>query len=263
MGEALAELSPALLHPAGETRLDNRLESEFYHLPETKFIPVSWPQVSLFHLRNVSVVGDQGNVFLEDGRLLSVCPSTQEMADSKIRRPIPLGAQRIREPVFHLTGCDHSSHGHFILNHLPRLMIARDLLMKDSRIRVLCAPHHRKWQMRYLRELDIDPERVIECSHGTIHTDELYYAPMLNGSNNHPDPAVYLDIRDRIMRKILPEFPTPISEQGKPIFISRLDAPGKRISNEDALVDATREVLGDVERVLIGELSWRFAGLNG
>lgn len=247
----------SLLHPAGQAQLDNRLEADFYQLPETRTLPISYPQADLYHFRNVCAVGDHGNVFLEDGRLLDVCQFVQRLPSGKIRRPIPFLSQRVREPVFHLTGFAHDSHGHFILNHLPRLMVALDLLRQNPNIKILCAFGHSKWQLRYLTRLGIDPQRVIECTNGTLQIDELFYVPTINGTNNHPDPAIYRAIRDRIVASVFAELAVPSDQppSGNPVFISRADAPDKRISNEAALLEATRDVLGRVDRLTLSELS--------
>ena len=155
--DARAVCPASSLHPAGQAQLDKSLEADFYQLPETRRLPVSYPQTDLYHFRKVWAVGDQGNVFLEDGRLLDVCQFVQRLPSSKIRRPIPFLSQQEREPVFHLTGFAHDSHGHFILNHLPRLMVALDLLLKEPLSKTLCAFGHSKWQIRYLSRLGIDP----------------------------------------------------------------------------------------------------------
>ena len=255
--DARAVRPVSALHPAGQAQLDNRLEADFYQLPETRTLPISYPQADLYHFHKVWAVGDHGNVFLEDGRLLDVCQFVQRLPSSKIRRPIPFLSQRVRDPVFHLTGFAHDSHGHFILNHLPRLMVALDLLRKEPKIKILCAFGHSKWQLRYLSRLGIDPQRVIECTNGTLQIDELFYVPTINGTNNHPDPAIYRAIRDRIVASVFCELAVPLDQppRGNSVFISRADAPDKRISNEAAIIEATRDVLGPVDRLTLSELS--------
>ena len=98
---------------------------------------------------------------------------------------------------------------------------------------------------------------MIECTNGTLQIDELFYVPTVNGTNNHPDPSIYLAIRDRIVASVFSRLSIPLGNPppGNPVFISRADAPDEQISNEAALLEATRDVLGPVDRLTLSELS--------
>jgi len=238
------------LQKAGKAFIDNTVEADFYALPE-KHITHEWPDVPCYRLKNAYVVGDTGQIFLSDGSffLPTLHPHEHLLHRMKVRRPLPLLARKISGTVFHLTGRNHENRGHFLMQHLPRLLEAAPLLEQHPDHRILVAPNHARWQKRYIEMVGHDPERVIEGSQGTLLVEDLIYVPHIYGSHALVSPQLCRAIRDAALRLVDSEV------SGSSLFISRTDAPDKRLLNEDAIVETAREVLGDVRVIHLGQHS--------
>jgi capsular polysaccharide biosynthesis protein len=234
-----------LIQEEDEEQLDNHLEDAFYETDSGQ-VRQKWPEREMVWLKNVHLVGDQGHVFLEDGRWLKTCPSLDRFPIKKVRSPIPFGARRIDVPVFHLTGLNHENHGHFLFQHLPRLLAAQDKLKQVKNLHYLVAPGHRKWQERYLRSLGLPCERVLEGSSGTVICSDLYYVPQLWG-------GCYQLSRSEEYRKMNNLFHQPANKKGPVLFISREDAPDRRLLNEKEVMKQIESLFGPVEKLLLSQ----------
>jgi len=234
------------LAPPGSVRLEHRLEARFYDRPES-FSDVTWPKLSLYRLNNAKVVGDQGNVFLTDGRWLRVCPSLDVLEPHKIRRPLPFYSRHIHPPAFHLTGRDHENHGHFLFQHLPRLLACRDAPQFPEKPKLLVAQGHQRWQGRYLQKLGLaDETDIVQCDEGTLNCDELFYIPQIRSQSSplcRPQDYVY-------MREC---FHRPGPKTGLPIFISRADAPDRHLLNETEIIASFERVFGSCRVVCLSK----------
>ena len=233
--------------PPGQLRLNHSLEARFYGLAESSSL-VEWPESSLYRINNARVVGDQGNVFLQDGRWLRACPSLNVMEPRKVRRPLPIYSRSIHGPAFHLTGRDHENHGHFLFQHLPRLLACRDLPQVPKKMKVLVAEGHKRWQARYLQKLGLaENEDIIECHEGTVRCDELYYVPQIREETSPVcRPQDYLTMRECFHR--------PGSKTGLPVFISRADAPDRYLINEKEAVASFEKVFGSCQVVCLSKV---------
>lgn len=234
------------LAPSGSVRLEHRLVARFHGLPES-FSVLSWPETSLYRLNDVRVVGDQGNVFLKDGRWLRVCPSLEVLAPRKIRRPMPIYSRQIHSPAFHLTGTDHENHGHFLFQHLPRLLACRDLPQLPKKLKMLVAQGHQRWQGRYIQKLGLgDTTDMIECDDGTLYCDELFYAPQIRcQSSPLCRPEYYIRMRECFHR--------PGPKTGLPVFISRADAPDRHLLNETEAITSFERAFGSCRVVRLSQ----------
>ncbi len=239
-GELL--LDSGIIQQSGECSLANTLESAL-HVHEEPEIRYQWNEARYFRLKRALLVGDNGQIFLPDGRFFLGClhPQQHLVHRMKIRRPISLGARHIKGPVFHLTGRNHENRGHFLLQHLPRLLAARELLESIGDYRILVAPGHARWQKALLKTMGFDPERVIEGSRGTMVVDDLIHVPLLYGSNALSSPDLCRAIRDQAARAC------PETTTGRPLFISRADAPDKKLENEAEVIAAAEKVFGEME----------------
>jgi len=233
-----------VLEEAGSVEIDNSCESLFYK----KLIPAgfTWPEASLCILSNAYLTGDQGQVFQADGSLLQICPSLDHLPLKKIRRPISLFAKKIPGTVFHLTGVDHENHGHFLFQHLPRLLAARENVLLKKEFRVLVAPGHVNWQLRYLQYFGIQKDQIVEGSTGTVKVEHLAYVPMLYGSSYLCNPDYYRQIHQAFRSAPIPEEASLKGEQHDIIFISRSDAPNRKLTNEAEVIKVCEEVWGKV-----------------
>lgn len=234
---------------AGHLDVDNTFESIFHS--KKVVASLEWPALPLMTLHNAWITGDQGQVFLHDGTFLSICPSLRHLPERKVRRPLAWLGRRLEGVYFHLTGVDHENHGHFLFQHLPRLLAAKAQLQEHGdRLKVIVAPGHKRWQTRYLKYFGISEDRVVEASVGTIHVEKLLYVPMPYGNTYLCNPRFYREIRDGFTTGIT----APAARADGPIvFISRQDAPDRRLANEEEIVTICREVLGAVQVVQLGK----------
>jgi capsular polysaccharide biosynthesis protein len=88
--------------------------------------------------------------------------------------------------------------------------------------------------------------------HGTLETEELWYAPILHsedGIAKLSDPANHIAVRQALAAQ------TGSQDASLCIFASRLDAPNKKLINEERLAERAREILGDVRIVKLSEHS--------
>ena len=230
---------------AGTAAVTLEDESEFYGVNFPPSI-TSWTRKHCHTLHDAYVVGDQGHVFQRNGEFVNICPSFQRLDPKKIRRPISWFAQRLRHPVFHLTGRDHENHGHFLMQHLPRLMAARSFLAgKGIRPDILVPTGHEKWQGRYLGTLGYGPDQVIPCRKGTVSAKELYYVPMLWHESPLGPPHLYREMQE-CFRTFAGVSDTALPT-GKPIFVTREDAPTRRLSNEAEIIEICRRQFGEID----------------
>lgn len=232
---------------AGERVFDNRFETHVIDSPEVE-TRSHWPDAWAYRLKDVSLAGSGGHVFFQDGSLFNVDPLTRVIKkDRTVRRPIKGLARVEKGPLLHLCGPNSENHGHFILDYLPKLMPFLERFKAHPTARILLSPGRKKWQCRYLARFGITAERVIEMDHGTLETDELWYAPILHaedGIAKLSDPKNHLAVRDALAAQ-------PVKE-GAPlcIFASRLDAPNKKLLNEERLAERAREILGDSVQIV-------------
>lgn len=206
----------------------------------------------VYRLNNIMLSGDRAHVFLDPRTLLAVDSELKYENKTKIRRPIRWLSRTINEPIFHLGGTNHENHGHFITQFLPRALASIELFRNIPDMRILVAPNHKYWQTKYLSYLGIPPERIIEGTAGTLFCKNLYYCPLFHGSNDLVQPHLYEQLQNRFIKDIQhvkgqTEIPV--------IFISRSDAPDRRLKNEDRLIEILENTLGNVTIVHLAKLS--------
>lgn len=234
--------------PAGSRSDDNPLETRV-NGPASAHFEFDWPAAEIFRLRDVWITGDQGQVFLRDGKLFAPWVLPYNLERLKISRPLKLGATRISGPVFHLTGRNHENRGHFMLQHLPRLMAAREYLRALPDYRLLVAPGHSRWQARYIAWAGLDPSKIVEGTRGTMQVDDLIFVPNLYGKSSLCPPPFYNELSGCAASYAVENGP------GRPIFITRRDAPDKQLQNEERIVEILRAKIGPVDVIRLGEHS--------
>jgi hypothetical protein len=207
-----------------------------------------WRKTYCHTFRDAHVVGDQGHVFTREGAFVNLCPSFSRLDPAKIRHPISMLGKRITGPVFHLTGRDHENHGHFLMQHLPRLMAASSFLENNHvSPTILVAPGHEKWQGRYLSTLGSLGAKVVPCRKGTASIEHLIYVPML-WQDGYLGPPIYYQQMQKRFRAFAGVHDTA-PPSGRPIFVTRRDAPTRRLSNEREIIEICREKFGEVDVV--------------
>jgi len=243
----------AIVRPGGTVHYCNGAERRFDgETPDP--LEHTWPAARMYCIRNAWCTGNSGHVFCENGTWLGVCRSQHRLPEQKVRRPIRAIAQKMPGRYFHLTGFSHENHGHFLIHHLPRLLSVLDRLRDDPEIRILCAAGHSRWQGRYLSRLGVDPGRLVEIGHQTLHLEELWYVPIPDGSNRLCDPAFYGQLQQALCAQV-PGWDSVSLPMGKPLWVSRRDAPDKKLANEEDLIKIADDLWGGLEVVELGGLS--------
>ena len=247
---AAAITSIRTLAPAAETAWSNPFEDSYYGSASSRIAAHAVSR--LVELREVCVTGSESFLFSDPRTVLRLCASLDQHPVHKIRRPLTALALRVDEPVFLLGGRAPGNRGHFLVEHLPRLLLAHQSMGKDFPRKVLVTPGHGGWQREYLRAFGFHGIEVIEASQGTTRCRHAWTVPNLSrtGIAELCPPEHYLNLVKRI--GLLRKSP---SAQRTAIFITRKDAPGRRLANEDEIFEATKRYLPSIQRVSL-------AGLN-
>jgi hypothetical protein len=234
------------LFDAGEKQ-DNNLLEERVNGPSCSKSVFDWPSTELYRLSDAWLTGDQGQVFLSDGSLFEPWVRPYELEKLKVSRPLKIGANHLQGTVFHLTGRNHENRGHFMLQHLPRLMAARNYLKALPDYKLLVAPGHASWQARYVAWAGLDPSKIIEGTRGTMRVDDLIFVPNLYGRSSLCPPSFYDELSECAAAYPVENGP------GRPLFITRRDAPDKQLENEERIVDILRSKIGPVDVIRLGD----------
>lgn len=232
--------APKVLAEGGSETLECGLEDQFYQRAEPVKNTVQYDPIRSFNFGNVYVVGDQGFIYQGARRRIEVCGEVSRLRRDKARRPISWLGRRIKAPVFHLTGNNHESHGHFVLQHLPRLMAAREQLIRQPEVQVLLAAGHLHWQRFYLERLGFGPERLLEVTPGTLFSRQLEYIPFYFGPGNLVAAKTYMAMRDLLA-------PGPALKRNRYLFLSRKGATHRALVNETEVLNVCREVWPKME----------------
>lgn len=209
-------------------RHENQLEGAFYGAPVRT--EIEHPAINLFILKDVWVTGSEGHIFFGPRILFSICPSTHGVEDRKIRRPIAWLSKTIEEPIFVLSGRAPGNRGHFLVEHMPRLIAGLQAISRLGQCKILVTPDHRGWQVEYLEKLGFEPSDVIEGSLGSVFCKTALYVPLLSCRK---EATISLRAHYEVLREKLA--PAPLPPKGFPIFLARKDAPDRNLVNEEAI----------------------------
>jgi hypothetical protein len=204
---------------------------------------ITQPQVELYKVRDCWLAGRSGYIYPDQDCVLGLDTATRPRPMEKADRPIPKLATKIDTPLFHLAG-NGDSRAHLVIEHLSRYQIAADRLPADSRI--LAHEGQGNWQMEYLNLADVT-RPPLETTTGSLFCRELYYVPLPSGLIGEPDH--YLALRRRALQNSTPD--------QRPVFITRRDAPDRKLANEDSIFEIARQMIPNVERISLAGLTLR------
>ena len=247
--EVLCSYPSWVIQDCGAETFQSDIEKLFYRSISVA-IRHEWPRSTLYRLSKPFVSGDQGHTYIKNGSVLPFeSKSTVSTENAKLRYPIKSLARKLNGVYFHLTGLNHENHGHFIAEHLPRL-VASIQFIKSTKCTILVAPQHSKWQVRYLSLLGFPKDRIVEGSHGTVVVEELYYAPSLSGSLPISSPQYLRQISSQFAAATDSIRPLRL---GQPymLWLSRDDAPNKKLLNEPELIEICSRKFGRVIKLCL------------
>ncbi len=239
-----------LLRPASRTVWHNPLEAAFYGPGEGRAV-VEHPEAFLYSLADIYVTGSEGLLFAGPHTLLRFCASQNDIAQRKMRRPIRALARRVDGAVLPLGGRGVGNRGHFLCEHLPRLLMAHEYLGRDVPLKILVTPGHRDWQAQYLARLGVDPNHVVEGSRGTVHCPQAWFVPNLSATERADlyQPDVYREIARRFKHGVT------AGSRRRQLFLTRQDAPSRRLQNEDEVFALLRGTWPELERLSLAGMS--------
>ncbi len=198
------------------------------------------PKVDLYRLKDCWLAGYNAYLYPEPDQYFCPDNALDGLRTAKISRPIPSLARRIDRPVFHLAG-NSVSRAHLVMEHLSRYQIAASRLPADTQ--VLIHRGQTRWQPPYLHAGGV--RDLLESSFGTLFCKELYYVPIAGKSvfNLVGEPRHYLELRRNALAGL------PLDRA--PIFLSRKDAPDRRLLNEDRLFEIAASRIPGLRRITL------------
>lgn len=214
---------------------------------ENQSLSLSFPPVSLYKISNCYLAGPQGYIFLDAIRYLSLGSSLQGVNARKMMRPVPMFAHHETVPLFYL-GENSVSRAHAVMEHLSRYQIAREYLPRGTQ--VVVQNGQSSWWSPYLKAAGAEGD-PLETKHGTLYSKELYFVPMPTGPgiNLIGEPHHYLELKKNALRDIRSE--------RSAIFLSRCDAPRRRLLNEDRIFEISKKYIPDIKRTCLSFLTFK------
>jgi capsular polysaccharide biosynthesis protein len=242
-------LDKILIQNNGITHYTNKFEKDYYG--SCKQIDFFHPETYLYVVKDVWVVGSEGCLFFQPDQLFSVCSSLKGVEERKIRRPIKSLAEVIDEPVFILSSRAPGNRGHFLIEHLPRLVASMDAIKRLGGCKILVTPQHREWQAGYLQKLGIPDSEIIEASIGSTFCKRAFYVPTLcKGEIATASREKYYQF---LRKRFIGNQESPI--KGLPIFLSRKDAPDRKLGNEDTIFSIAKTFFPEMKRIVMSTLA--------
>ena len=209
------------------------------------------PPATLYNIKNVFIVGSESFMFTDAHTLLRLDSSMDDAPLRKVRRPIACIAGEIEEAVLSLGSRYTDNHAHFLFEHLPLVLLAREHLGSDFPLKILISADQSWWQTEYLVMLGEPAENIIEISRGTLRCANLWMLPNLPMSSraNPYDANIYREIARRFKSQTRPR------KKDRYLFLTRKDAPRRRLINEDDILDSLRKLYPDIECIALSQIS--------
>jgi len=126
-----------------------------------------------------------------------------------------------------------------------------DVIKREAGCKILVTPMHRNWQTGYLQKLGIPDSEIIEASIGSTFCKRALYVPTLcKGEIATCSREKYY----QFLRKCFIGSQES-SRKGLPIFLSRKDAPDRKLGNEDAIFSIAKTFFPEMKRIVMSTLA--------
>jgi capsular polysaccharide biosynthesis protein len=186
----------------------------------------------MYHLKGVYLVGKEAWPYFSCRKLFEKSVSYYSPDLRRIKRPVKFLQHRERQTVFHLTGPNAGNKGHFLIEYLPRLIVGEHIIKEMSACKVLLLANRGLSHLPIIHKVNesIPSLEHAQSAKGTIYCNNLLYIPPLAHNRDQllGNPDVYLKIKTSVTKN------TRIENTDKAcLFISRKDAPDRRLLNED------------------------------
>ncbi|MCS6243033.1 MAG: glycosyltransferase family 61 protein [Opitutus sp.] len=239
-----------VIRAASQTKWVETLESAFYCDTKNHII-VRHPEVSICNLKEVSIIGRESFLFTAPHELLRLDSSMDNSPIKKIRRPIGFISRRIEGPVVSLGSRYTDNHYHFLFEHLPLILLAREFIGTASELNILITPGQSCWQTEYLAKLGEQPKKIIELSYGTLQCEDAWVIP------NHPLTERSLPFESKVYQEIVRLLKIGVNpkRRNRSIFITRKDASRRRLKNEDEIFSLLQQTHPNLERIALSRIS--------
>jgi len=216
----------------------NLLQSHFEPTPGEEFSRVRWtttPAASLFYLQGCRVLGAEAAVIAPDNRVFAdfTLPPAEHWQDHScfMRRRIPR-IQPLKGWYATITWPESRFFFHWMIEALPRMAVLGEF---SKILDGLFIPGPlQKFQRESLRALGIDDAKLIPVDVGSHFAPEHLFVPRAFSMYNPPrwlhawfKQAYLLPAGDGGAR----------SGPGRRIYVSRADAPARKVANEAEIVE--------------------------
>ena len=250
VSDAPAAVERIALRPPSKTTWENPLEEGYYGPGEGRTV-ARHPAVSLVHLKDVSLTGIESFVYVGPHTLLRLDPSLDGHPLRKVRRPVSWLARRLDGPVLSLGSRHIDNHAHFVFENLPLVLLARERLGTGLPLKIFLSPGQARWQTEYLVRIGENPDHFLEASRGTFACSDLWFMPsvVLAERADIYEPGMYREIARRLKRGMQPR------RKDRRLFLTRKDAPRRRLLNEDEIYAAARRAYPGLEHVSLTGMS--------
>ena len=212
------------LTPAEEREMSMCFQPSISYVEDVRLIPHDWLLLSAQGLLIESL--DPWMPFRpEKARHVA------RFADGVATLELPEREVTIDEPCV-LLGA-HSSHYHWLLFHLPRL-IALERVPELRELRLIVGDRLHPQQLESLRLAGIGEARLLKLASDAVYRCESLWVPSVLTDRMHVQPTALRWLRRTFTGS---ENPRP---RGRRVFTSRRDAPLRQLVNEEELVQVLK-----------------------
>lgn len=187
-----------IIQKTGKTLILNEIENQFYNIDRT--YTYNFPEVKLHHLNDVYLAGKEAWPFLHLNNIFQPAINLYDQSQERIKRPVNFLAKQQTGTIFHLAGPNSGNKGHFLIEHLPRLLSSIEVLNTIPDYSILLLPQRGNAHIPLLNKLEIKPDRYVYASKGTTKCQKVLYSPLLTENRKQylaPPPGIFRNQKSR------------------------------------------------------------------